>query len=108
MKLESSNGMKLDLSDFPDDFIVRGTVVQLTADTKGAHKLLGFIGPSANCFCRQCLINRTDIIKNKRPSQLKMRTIENYDQTVLKLSDATCKNEKENIVKTTGMSRGCV
>lgn len=108
LDLESLSGMRLDLKEFQDGFLLRGTVVHLTADTKGAHQLLGFIGPSANCFCRQCLIHRADLIKKKRPSQLEMRTRENYDQTVLELNGAFSKTEKENITKTTGMSRGCI
>ena len=81
-ELESARGMPLDLSDF-DNFFLRGTVVSVCADTKGAHEIGGFMSPSANKCCRLCLIDRCDINYNSNLDQLELRSKDNYDAAVV-------------------------
>jgi hypothetical protein len=38
----------------PPGFRVHGAVVNLCADTKGAHEIGGFMSPSATKLCRLC------------------------------------------------------
>jgi hypothetical protein len=48
--LESDDGMPLDVPDLPY-FRIRGTLVSVCGDTKGAHEKGGFISPSAKKLC---------------------------------------------------------
>lgn len=48
--LESDDGMLLDVPDLTY-FRIRGTLVSVCGDTKGAHEIGGFMSPSAKKFC---------------------------------------------------------
>lgn len=63
-ELESEDGMLLGIPDFTN-FRIRGTIAGVCADTKGAHEIGGFFSPSANRFCRRCLITREEIKQKK-------------------------------------------
>lgn len=77
--LESDEGMLLDIPSKPG-FRLRGAVVNVCADSKGAHQLFGFAGTSSAKFCRLCLISRSDLIKNCKVGIL--RTKENYNAAI--------------------------
>ena len=106
MELESDDGMKLNVPNNAD-FSIRGTIVGLCCDTKGAHEISGFLSASANRFCRLCLVRRGQILKLKRLEQIESRTRENYDAAVEALSKLTGKS-KEVAQKDTGVKCGCV
>jgi hypothetical protein len=48
--LELDDGMLLNVPDLPY-FRIRGTLVFVRGDTKGAQEIGGFMSPSANKFC---------------------------------------------------------
>ena len=56
-ELESEKRILLDITDL-SNFRIRGTLVSVFADTKGAHEIGGFMSPSENKFCRLCLIHQ--------------------------------------------------
>ena len=77
--LESEEGMLLDVPSKPG-FRLRGAIVNVCADSKGAHQLFGFAGTSSAKFCRLCLTSRSDLVKSCKVGSL--RTKENYDAAV--------------------------
>ena len=81
-ELESDNGMLLDVADLAD-FRIRGNLVSVCADTKGAHEIEGFMSPSAKKFCRLCLIERPKINFKSRIDELVLRDRNNYDEAVV-------------------------
>ncbi|XP_032798525.2 uncharacterized protein LOC116935302 [Daphnia magna] len=100
-ELESEDGMLLGIPDFTN-FRIRGTIAGVCADTKGAHEIGGFLGPSANRFCRLCLITREEIKQKSCFDQLEMRTRENYDEAV----EASSSNPEK--ASDTGIRSCCV
>lgn len=90
------------------DFYIRGTLVHLCADSKGAHELHGFLSPSANMFCRQCLIHKAAIRQHVHIRSVEMRTVENYKEIVRLLSDSECDMKKQAISQRTGVNHACV
>ncbi|XP_045023276.1 uncharacterized protein LOC123467391 [Daphnia magna] len=93
--------MLLGIPDFTN-FRIRGTIAGVCADTKGAHEIGGFLGPSANRFCRLCLITREEIKQKSCFDQLEMRTRENYDEAV----EASSSNPEK--ASDTGIRSCCV
>ena len=89
-ELESDEGMLLQIPSLPD-FRLRGSIAAVCADTKGAHELGGFLSPSANTFCRLCLIDRKDIRHFSCFDKLIIRNKTNYDNAVLE--SAICKKK---------------
>ncbi len=81
-ELESDNGMLLDVADLAD-FRFRGTLVSVSADTKGANEIRGFMSPSAKQFCRLCFIERPEINFKSRIDELVLRDRNNYDEAVV-------------------------
>lgn len=79
--LESDEGMLLDVSHNPG-FRIRGAIVSHCADTKGAHEIFGFAGPSSAKFCRLCLISRSEIMSKNKVNNLEMRTKANYSAAI--------------------------
>ncbi|KAK3932659.1 Superoxide dismutase [Mn/Fe] [Frankliniella fusca] len=61
-KLQSEDGVLIAVNDRP--FTLRAVVVALSADTEGAHKLLGLLPPGAKCFCRWCTVVRSDMYED--------------------------------------------
>lgn len=57
--------------------------MSVSADTKGAHEIGGFMSPSANTFWRLCLILRSDVNFKTNIDQLVLRDRNNYDQAVV-------------------------
>lgn len=43
-----------------ETYIVHAAVVVVAGDTLAVHELFGFLGPSANFFCRECTITRNE------------------------------------------------
>lgn len=92
-ELESEDGMLLDIPGFTNGLLVRGFIAAVCADSKAAHELGGFLSPSANKFCRLCLIDRKDIKNCNCFDQLNMRNRNNYEDAVKESSDCI---EKRN------------
>lgn len=59
--LESDLGVPLDLKS--GTYTIRGTIVTFTGDSLALNEALGFLAPSANCFCRLCMITRNQLLK---------------------------------------------
>ncbi len=95
-ELESDEGMLLDIPDLPN-FKFRGTLVSVSADTKGAHEIGGFMSPSAKKLCRLCLIHRSKINFKTNIDQLVLRDRNNYDQAVV------ASNEKVSEIPQSGI-----
>ncbi|KAJ1519216.1 hypothetical protein ONE63_011178 [Megalurothrips usitatus] len=47
-----------------DPYCLRATLTTLCADTLAAHEILGFLSPSARCFCRKCMVTRAQFRAN--------------------------------------------
>lgn len=71
--LESEEGILLYLPHRPNGFRIHGTIVNVCADTKGAHEFGGFMSPSADRLCRICLIERKDIASHPTARFVEMR-----------------------------------
>jgi hypothetical protein len=87
-ELESEEGMLLDIPD-THFFCIRGTLVSVSADSKGAHEIGGFMSPSAKRFCRLCLIHRSVINFKSNVDQLVLRDYD-YDQAVVASNERVC------------------
>ena len=59
VKLESELGVTVNINN--KDVNLHGTLVGFCGDTLAAHSVLGFLGPSANKFCRICTISRNQL-----------------------------------------------
>lgn len=99
-ELESENGMKLSFESHPN-FNIHGTIVQLCADSKGAHEIGGFMSSSAQKFCMKCLISRSEIKSKSRPFHLIPRTRHSHRLHVL------ASEETEQNHRTTGVKFDC-
>ncbi|KAK3911240.1 Zinc finger protein 605 [Frankliniella fusca] len=62
-KLESEQGVVILLLN-EDAYCLRATLTTLCADTLAAHEILGFLSPSARCFCRRCMVTRAQFRAN--------------------------------------------
>ncbi|KAK3919923.1 Zinc finger and BTB domain-containing protein 7C, partial [Frankliniella fusca] len=62
-RLKSENGVEIDLPG-GEKFILRASLVCVCADALAAHALLGLLSPSANMFCRLCLVSKKDILED--------------------------------------------
>ena len=97
-ELESQEGMLLNIPGLPN-FRVRDTIAPVCAETKGAHELGGFLSPSANKFCRLCLIDRKDIRFCSCVNQLIMRNRTNYENAVKESSLCTANFRQTGVIK---------
>jgi hypothetical protein len=97
-ELESQEGSLLNIPGLPN-FRVRGTIAAMCADTKGAHELGGFLSPSANKFCRLCLIDRKDIRFCSCVNPLIMRNRTNYENAVKESSLCTANSRQTGVIK---------
>ncbi|KAK3911532.1 Ras-responsive element-binding protein 1 [Frankliniella fusca] len=79
-RLCSDEGVEIDLPD-GNKFILRACLVTVCADALAAHALLGLLSPSADKFCRLCLVTKTDI-KNDSTCIGLLRTVELHKQHV--------------------------
>jgi hypothetical protein len=65
-EFESAEEMALNIPDL-HNFRIRGTIVSVYWDTKGAHEIGGFKSQSDNKFGHLCLIDRPEInLKSNR------------------------------------------
>lgn len=79
--LESDEGMLLNIPNRPG-FRIPSTIITFCADTKGAHKLGGFMSPSANKLCHLCEIRRPDLRNHSTTDSVVMRTRDSIDEAV--------------------------
>nr|CAH0106788.1 unnamed protein product [Daphnia galeata] len=108
-ELESQEGMLLNIPGLPN-FRVRGTIAAVCADTKGAHELGGFLSPSANKFCRLCLIDRKDIRFCSCINPLIMRNRTNYENAVKESSLCAANSRQTGVIKSCllNLSKSCI
>lgn len=99
--LESDDRMLLNVPDLPN-FRIRGTLVSVCGDTKGAHEIGGFMSPLAKKFCRLCLIERPDINFKSSIDELVLRNRTNYDEAVIASSRDVAEIPK------TGVKYSCI
>ncbi|XP_062538541.1 uncharacterized protein LOC134206825 [Armigeres subalbatus] len=59
LKLESKEGVQIKFDS--GIYTLRATLVNVLGDTLAIHDLYGLLGPSANYFCRACMITRADL-----------------------------------------------
>jgi len=72
-KLENEEGIMVNFDGEP--FVLRATIACVVADGLAAHQMFGFLGPSANHFCRLCMIHRSDLLERKRNNKSKNERI---------------------------------
>lgn len=80
--LESEDGLKIQVDGH--SLTLRGTLATVCGDTKGIHEMFGFMSPSADKFCRLCLISRKDILNHPTAGTVTMRNRTQHDDSVLK------------------------
>ncbi|KAJ8678856.1 hypothetical protein QAD02_014643 [Eretmocerus hayati] len=72
-QLESDEGVLIQIDG--EDFILRASIINVSADTLAAHELLGFLAPAARHFCRECMISR-DQLRSGLVERFQIRTKE--------------------------------
>ncbi|KAJ8037515.1 hypothetical protein HOLleu_18345 [Holothuria leucospilota] len=77
-QLESDGGYSIELNR--ERVQIHGTLTSLSADTLAAHDILGFLGPSANRFCRLCLAKREEIQTKFSEEEFVLRSIKQHDE----------------------------
>ena len=83
--LESEKGMTLKING--GSLIVHGTLASVCADTKGAHEMFGLMSPSADKFCRLCLISRKEILSHPTAESVDLRNRKDHDLDVKKAKE---------------------
>lgn len=58
-KLEPDEGVPIEIGE--ENFILRASIAAFCGDGLAVHDIFGLLGPSANKFCRMCLISRVDL-----------------------------------------------
>lgn len=85
--LESEEGWSVKLNN-GNDYILRGTIANVSADGLAVHEMFGLLSPSANRFCRLCMITRNEL--HEKPYFLgEPRTRNLYDDQLNKISEGT-------------------
>lgn len=95
-KLESESGVKVKINK--EDFVLRASIATVSADTLAAHELFGLLSPSANLFCRDCMISRHELHEVGSDFLATPRTKDLYQKHV---DDATHKRKYDTC--TTGI-----
>ncbi|XP_065204550.1 uncharacterized protein LOC135834551 [Planococcus citri] len=60
--LESDNGVRVNLNG--EDLTIRASIAAFCGDGAAVHDVYGMLSPSANKFCRLCLIRRQDLLNH--------------------------------------------
>lgn len=100
-ELESQSGVTMTVLN--KIVIVRGTIVNLSADTLAAHSILGLLAPSSNRFCRLCMVLRKDIsFKSETICNIhhEKRSIESYEEHLSEVIEEPVKKGTEYGIKT--------
>ena len=79
--LESDERMLLNISHRPG-FLIHGNLATFCADTKGAHKIGGFMSPSATRFFRVCEISRNDFRDHGTTDNVVLRSKDSINDQV--------------------------
>ena len=103
-KLESDGGFPVMING--EEIILRGCVTSFCTDGLATYQMFGYLGPSANLFCKLCTIHRIDF-KNNDNSLAVLRTEEMYDSDLKKIAEATTQKEKKALMTETGMREEC-
>ena len=78
-QLERDYGVTVNINN--EDYILRATLLTVCADTLAAHEVLGFLGPSANLFCRLCTITSNER-KNCPFTRAPLRDKESHEENL--------------------------
>lgn len=82
--LESEAGWPVTIKKGESNYILQGTIPNVSADGLAAHEMFGLMSPSENHFCRLCIITRKEL--HKQPHFLgKPRTKELYNDQMMDL-----------------------
>ncbi|XP_065208206.1 uncharacterized protein LOC135840708 isoform X1 [Planococcus citri] len=76
--LESDEGIVIQLNT-DENYVLRASLASFCGDGLAVHDLFGLLSPSANMFCRLCLISRTDLLNGQLEPQ-EPRTKAIYDE----------------------------
>ncbi|KAE8747079.1 hypothetical protein FOCC_FOCC006217 [Frankliniella occidentalis] len=85
-RLQSDEGVEVTLEN-GETFILRACLVCLTADSLAAHHMMGFLSPSADKFCRICLISKTEISLDTTAVGI-LRTSDLHKQHLLEVEES--------------------
>lgn len=104
-KLESNDGVKIDLNG--EEFVLRASISSFCADGLAAHEVSGPLGPSANRFCRLCLIHRRDLHEgNVQPADERTKlTFDRYLDTLKRVGLTV--TATRDIQPETGVQNNC-
>jgi len=69
-----------------------------------AHQMFGFLGPSANHFCRLCMIHRSDLLRGKVEIK-NSRTRELYDEQVRKVKSKLLTDTQTDLKENSALHR---
>lgn len=99
--LESECGVIMTVLD--REVVVRGTIVNLSADTLAAHSILGLLAPACNRFCRLCMVLRNDISSTSETTcnfHHEKRTVDNYQKQLTEVIEQPVKKGTEFGIRT--------
>ncbi|XP_062546931.1 uncharacterized protein LOC134212780 isoform X1 [Armigeres subalbatus] len=86
--LESDDGVNTTTDN--DRWILRAVTCNVLGDTLAIHEIFGLLSPSANFFCRMCLISRKDLHAGYYSDHFEKRTVECVENDLVSLQN----NEK--------------
>lgn len=98
--LESEEGVNIKVNT--GFFRLRGVLVSVLGDTLAIHDIFGLLGPSANLFCRTCLITRKDLVMGALGDNYVHRTANNVED------DLDAIENKYKSQKDCGIKERCV
>nr|XP_029711652.1 uncharacterized protein LOC115256818 [Aedes albopictus] len=100
LKLESKEGVKLKTA--AGIYTLRATLVNALGDTLAVHELYGLLGPSANYFCRSCMITRRDLHNGNFGDNFPHRTVQSVQ------IDLETIQQNEKLISQCGIKEECV
>ena len=102
-KLESNEGLTIKLGN--EHFILWASIAGFCRDGLAVHQVYGLLEPSANRFCRMCLITREQLVaENFLPKE--ERGKETFDKHLAAIRNVTGIRKRE-IISETGVRNEC-
>lgn len=83
-------------------YTLRATLVNALGDTLAVHELYGLLGPSANYFCRSCMITRRDLHNGNFGDNFPHRTVQSVQ------IDLETIQQNEKLISQCGIKEECV
>lgn len=87
-----------------EPFVLKATIACVVADGLAAHQMFGFLNPSANHFCRLCMIHRSDLLKGRVEIKIS-RTRELYDEQVRKIKSKLLTDTETGLKENSALHR---